>query len=190
MPTWITTAELDQELDNLGPANLKTIVAHCGHDQWSYPALLLAIASRETWMTNIDGDPMNAYGHGKGMWQIDNRSHQTWLESVPGVRSGTFGPVIPGTRAADIGMVPTLDDGLGQAILILHGNWDGAEQAGVPKQEVARVMTAAYNAGLGGALSGWHAGNPDQNTTGGNYATDVFQRESVVHAYLRAHKLV
>ena len=192
MATWITTQELDTELEALQSAGeLTSVVAKCGKQQWSYPALLLAIASRETWMTNICGDPMTPYGHGKGMWQIDNRSHLGWLESVPGVRSGTFGPVVPNTHAADVGMVPTLADGVSQAILILEGNWNGAVASGVPAQELARVMVSAYNAGLGGALSGYHqTGNPDAYTTGGNYAEDVFQRETLVHAYLKAHKLV
>lgn len=191
MPTWITTAELDQQLDRLGDAGLKTIIKGCGREQWSYPALVLAIASRETWMTNIDGDPMNEFGHGKGMWQIDNRSHEAWLLSVPGVRSGTNGPIVAGAHAADIGMVPTLADGLGQALLILQGDWHTAIAAGVPSYELARVMVASYNAGSGGALNGWRLhGNPDYYTTGANYAADVFQRETVVHQYLKAHKLI
>ena len=39
------------------------------------PGLMLAVASRETHMKNIRGDG----GHGRGVFQIDDRWHPAWL---------------------------------------------------------------------------------------------------------------
>ena len=86
MPTWITTTEIYQQLDNMGEANLKTVVSHCGRNQWNYPAFLLAISSREAWVENILGDS----GNGRGAWQIDDRYNAEYLASIIGCKPGTW----------------------------------------------------------------------------------------------------
>lgn len=48
---------------------------------------------------------------------------------------------------------------------------------------------AAYNAGPGGALSGFQAGDFDLNTTHGDYASDVLERKRVVGRFLKRHGL-
>lgn len=186
----ISETDVFNQLDALGESRLKQILGLCGHDQWNYPARMLAVMSRETNCLNIDGDPMTPAGHGKGGWQIDNRSHAAQLEAVVGVRSGTWGPVIPGARAINLGMVPTLHDGLTLALEIMKGNWNEAVRASVIKSKQPWVMMSAYNAGFGGAMEGYYEGNSDNHTTGGNYASDVFGRETFCHAYLHAHKMV
>lgn len=181
---WITQVQINDQLDRLGTHNIKQALSECSHHDWSYPSLLLAIASRESDVENIVGDN----GHGRGGWQIDDRTWIRWLDSVDGVRSGTWTPVVKGATAGDAGYCPTLNDGVTQAITILHQNWTGANGTGTKR---GAVMVAAYNCGLGGALSGLHEfENPDHFTTDGNYSVDVFQRETLVRTYLRAKKLI
>ena len=43
-----------------------------------------------------------------------------------------------------------------------------------------RFAVAAYNAGAGGALQGFRAGNVDGATTGRDYAKDVLGRKAAV----------
>lgn len=188
MPTWISDVELDQLLNDFGEANLKEASALCGKDAWNSLSLMLAIASRESDIANIDGDPESIYGHGKGAWQIDIRSWFSFLSVMPGVRSGTWGPVVEGTSAAENGMVPTLQAGLKQALAIIDGNYREALTLSADPAVALKIAVAAYNAGMGGATEGFRSsGNPDRYTTGGNYATDVFQRQPVVEAWIVAH---
>ena len=90
---------------------------------------LLAIASRETNMRNITGDG----GHGRGVFQIDDRWHADWLR-----KHGAGGP----------GQVPPVRDAAFYAASIIAANLDAAKDAGVPKEERMRVALAGYNAGL------------------------------------------
>jgi hypothetical protein len=186
----ITQSELDAELDRLGTERLRAVVKLDTHNPWSVPALVLAVASRETWIENIDGDPENKDGNGKGAWQIDKRSWANWLSQVPGVANGTWDPVVPHVTALDDGYCPTLEDGVKQAIAILKDYWDQTERW-APESQHIRAMVASYNAGPGGAFSGWEVHRDvDYFTTGQNYASDVLGRQNMVHAYLLTHRLV
>jgi hypothetical protein len=126
---------------------------------------LLAIASRETHMKNITGDG----GHGRGVFQIDDRYHGEWLRKH---------------GAGEPGQVPAVRDAAFYAASIIAANLVQAKHAGVPESQRTRVAIAGYNAGMTGALNGWRAGNPDANTTGGNYADDVLDRRAVVRDLL------
>jgi hypothetical protein len=199
MAALITQKEINAELDRLTLSRIRVVVGLCPREPWGYPDLILAIASRETWIQNIDGDPMGPQGNGKGGWQIDKRSWAHWLSLVPAVADGTWGPVVEhitvdGKRvkvsALDNGFCPTLTDGCKQAVAILKDYW---EQVGLwaPADERRRAMVASYNAGPGGAYMGWHYDrNVDARTTGGNYSGDVLGRQTLVHNYLRKHRLV
>ena len=46
---------------------------------------------------------------------------------------------------------------------------------------------AAYNAGMGGALNGWRAGDVDRFTTGGDYSAWVLRHRLAVQHWLDAH---
>jgi hypothetical protein len=126
---------------------------------------LLAIASRETNMRNIVGD----HGHGRGVFQIDDRWHADWLR-----KHGAGGP----------NETPPVRDAAFYAASLLAANLDAAKDAGVPKDERMRVALAAYNTGFDDAIVGWRAGNPDARTTGQDYSRDVLQRRAVVRDLL------
>ena len=125
--------------------------------------LLLAVASRETDMEDIVGDK----GHGRGLFQIDDRFHADWLAA-----HGAPGP----------GMTPRLQDAADFAASMLASNLAFAEQHGVPAADRLRFACSAYNAGPGGALEGQRGGDCDRKTTGGDYGRDVLDRLSAIQA--------
>jgi hypothetical protein len=135
----------------------------------SYP-LALAIALRESNCRNIVGDG----GHGRGMFQIDDRYHKEFLKSSRGCKSGSTIPIYRGALAK--GRVPTVYAGAMKMCEILESNVAQAIKAEIPFGSRLRVAISAYNAGFTGALTGYRLGNSDLHTTGKNYAADVLAR--------------
>jgi peptidoglycan hydrolase-like protein with peptidoglycan-binding domain len=123
--------------------------------------MLLAVASRETNMQDIVGDS----GHGRGLFQIDDRFHGDWL-AKHGARGG--------------GTTPRIKDAAEFAAAMLASNASYAEQKGVGSDQVIRFAASAYNAGCGGALAGFQAGDCDKKTAGGDYGTDVLERLAAI----------
>jgi peptidoglycan hydrolase-like protein with peptidoglycan-binding domain len=125
--------------------------------------LLLAVASRETDMEDIVGDK----GHGRGLFQIDDRCHAEWLAAhgAPG-------------RAT----TPRVGDAVEFAASMLESNLAFAMQNGVPSADQLRFACSAYNAGAGGALTGQRSGDCDRKTTGGDYGRDVLERLGAIQA--------
>jgi peptidoglycan hydrolase-like protein with peptidoglycan-binding domain len=123
--------------------------------------LLLAIASRETNMQDIVGDG----GHGRGLFQIDDRFHGDWL-----AKHGARGP----------GTTPRLKDAAEYAAALVASNVSFAQQKGVGSDQVVRFAASAYNAGCGGALSGFQSGDCDRKTAGGDYGSDVLERLAAI----------
>src|SRR5262245_50834885 len=119
--------------------------------------LLFAVASRETDMEDIVGDK----GHGRGLFQIDDRFHGDWLAA-----HGAPGPAT----------TPRVDDAADFAASMLESNLAYARQKGVPAPDQLRFACSAYNAGAGGALAGHQSGDCDRKTTGGDYGRDVLER--------------
>src|SRR5947207_14903958 len=74
--------------------------------------MLLAIASRETNMQDIVGDG----GHGRGLFQIDDRFHGDWLSKHGARRAGT---------------TPRIKDAAEFAASMLAANVSYAQQKGV-----------------------------------------------------------
>jgi hypothetical protein len=147
--------------------------AKAGKDYDFDPALLMAIASRETNMQNIVGDG----GHGYGLMQIDIRSYGEW------VSSGAWREVAQGIeKGAQV---------LDQKMCQIHG---GAEKvltiggytfrgASFPTTEAAiRVAVAAYNSGLWAYYCFSKGEDPDRLTTGRNYSKDVMGRYAAFRA--------
>jgi len=118
--------------------------------------MLLAIASRETNMQDIVGDG----GHGRGLFQIDDRFHGDWLAKHGAPGAGT---------------TPRIKDAAEYAAAMLASNVAYAQQKKVGQDQQVRFAASAYNAGCGGAYSGFQAGNCDQKTTGGDYGSDVLE---------------
>jgi peptidoglycan hydrolase-like protein with peptidoglycan-binding domain len=128
--------------------------------------VLLAIASRETNMRNVVGDG----GHGRGLFQIDDRSHGAWLR-----RHGAGGP----------GGIPPVAAAADYAAQLLKDNLAFGRSKGLSGDALFRFALSAYNAGAGGAWRGLQErGDSDARTAHGNYGRDVLERLRVVQAWL------
>jgi peptidoglycan hydrolase-like protein with peptidoglycan-binding domain len=125
--------------------------------------LLLAVASRETNMEDIVGDK----GHGRGLFQIDDRFHGDWLSA-----HGAPGPAT----------TPRIGDAAEFAASMLESNLDFAVQKGVSAADRLRFACSAYNAGAGGALAGHQSGDCDRKTSGGDYGRDVLERLGAIQS--------
>src|SRR5919204_905485 len=98
-------------------------------------SLLLAVASRETNCRNVVGD----FGHGRGVFQIDDRFHHNWLEQHG---AGAPGETPPLGAAAELAASLLVE-----SLAVAHRHGLGGDAA-------AKFAASAYNAGLGGALAG------------------------------------
>jgi peptidoglycan hydrolase-like protein with peptidoglycan-binding domain len=125
--------------------------------------LLLAVASRETNMEDICGDG----GHGRGLFQIDDRFHGDWLA----------GHGAPGT-----GTTPRLADAAEFAAAMFASNLSFGRQKGVGGKDLMKYACSAYNAGAGGALEGFRGGDSDRKTAGGDYGRDVLDRLAAIQS--------
>jgi peptidoglycan hydrolase-like protein with peptidoglycan-binding domain len=130
--------------------------------------LLLAVASRETHCRNVAGDG----GHGRGVFQIDDRFHGDWLR-----RHGAGRP----------GAVPSVEDGAEYAAQLLSANLAYGRSKGLSGRRLLKFAAAAYNAGAGGA---WKAlqltGDPDSGTANRNYGADVLDRHRLLERWIDA----
>lgn len=129
------------------------------------PGLLLAIASQETDMNDVVGDG----GHGRGLFQIDDRSHTTFLRQQGANRAGGKPPV-PAAAKYAAGLV--------------RFNHDFGARNGVPERDRLKFALSAYNAGAGGALEGFKVGDSDRRTTGGDYGKAVLGRFAIYQSLL------
>lgn len=126
--------------------------------------LLLAIASRETRCRDVVGDG----GHGRGYFQIDDRSHAAFLRRHGVLESG----------------VPPLREAAGYAAALVAGNLAFGRGKGVHDARLLRFALSAYNAGAGSAIKAYRAGDSDRPTAHGNYGRDVLARLRIVQAWL------
>ncbi len=123
--------------------------------------MLLAIASRETNMQDIVGDG----GHGRGLFQIDDRFHGDWLRKHGAPGAGT---------------TPRIKDAADYAAAMLASNLAYGQKKKVGEDQQVRFAASAYNAGCGGAFTGFQSGNCDLKTTGGDYGADVLERLAAI----------
>lgn len=137
-----------------------------GRDYAWPPALLMAIASRETNMRNIIGDG----GHGFGLMQIDVRSYPdfchsgAWRNPILGIHTGA--QVLDQKRTM-------IEHGVGASLSVAGYRFIGDPLA--PGQ-LERVAVAAYNCGLWSYYAFSRGLDPDRFTTGRNYSVDVLNR--------------
>ena len=156
----------DQLADQVGRARTRgwASTMRKAEKRHNLPAgLLLAVASRETDMEDIVGDK----GHGRGLFQIDDRFHGDWLAA-----HGAPGPAT----------TPRIGDAAEFAASMLESNLDFAFQNGVSAADRLRFACSAYNAGPGGALAGHQRGDCDRKTTGGDYGRDVLERLDAIQS--------
>jgi hypothetical protein len=158
-----------EQFEQFGPSRCQEVakIVHADQTDPIDLSLMLAIGSRESGLCNIAGDA----GHGRGFLQIDDRSHAAWLSSKPGCKSGSWTATTSSAAAA--GCVPTLADATKYAVELLTGNLAFAAQHNIPRRHQLRFAIAAYNAGPGGALKGYKAGDVDAYTANHDYSADV-----------------
>lgn len=127
--------------------------------------LLLAIASRESRCRDVVGDG----GHGRGLFQIDDRYHGEWL-----ARHGAGAP----------GGTPPVGDAGEYAAGLLVTGLDYGRRNGVRASDLLKFAASAYNAGAAGALRGYRRGDSDLETASRDYGADVLERLGVVQRWL------
>ncbi len=124
-------------------------------------SLLLAIGSRETNLTNIEGDFHNGMYHGYGIMQIDIGTApffcRMWTPLIVKESIAMGAMILSGKRAQ----------------LLSHSISD------------PRAIAASYNAGASAVLRALAAGKDcDAPTTGGDYGADVMERAAVLQGLL------
>jgi hypothetical protein len=183
--TGVNCGQLENDLVALGPIvpALQTLVRHNRGLFYELDApVLLAIASRESGLQNIEGE------RGKGIFQIPH-IHKPWLASQYGCRAGTY-TACHEHSAAEVGYVPDVESG---ALFLLHHYllqaWGWASDKHLGRNKLKFVL-ASYNAGLHMAIEGWRvSGSVDSHTTGGNYAEDVLDRAHFIQKLIVRHGL-
>ena|SRR5947209_5751919 len=159
--------EAREQFAHAHAAGLVTL-CHKAEQRHALPhALLLAVASRETNCHDIVGDS----GHGRGVFQIDDRFHHDWLAQHGAAAPGKTPPV---GAAAEL------------AASMLAESLAAAKQHKLTGEGAVKFAASAYNAGLGGALAGLKRGNSDLETTGHDYGADVVARMHLFQKLERA----
>jgi hypothetical protein len=164
-----TKAQLTAELARARAQNWDRAMAAAERDKELPAGILFAIASQETDTNDVVGDG----GHGRGLFQIDDRSHADFLG-----RNGAGGA----------GRKPPVAAAAAYAAGLLRWNFDFGVTNGVKKVDRTKFMLSAYNAGAGGALAGYRDGDSDKRTTGGDYAKSVLARYAVFQDLLGGPK--
>lgn len=157
--------------------------------------LLLAMASRETNMTNVvgggyfdDHGQWHTTGTDRGLYQFNAPIHERWLRSVRGCASGSYAEVyMPEDGGAfPEGRVPGLTASTKKAIAILRFNITYARKQGIPEFDLVRVAVAGWNSGVGTSINAYkQKGDPDYYTTGKDYSRDVLERQGKIRAFIQ-----
>jgi len=145
-------------------------------------SLLLALGLRESLLQNIN----NKAQSDKGCFQITERYHGAFLRSEPGCPEGTWIGV-PDHSAFEDGYCPRFTPALHYALSMLQQARMYALRNGVTGDDVIRFAIASYNAGLGGAIEGYRAGDIDLKTTGGDYSAWVIEHRTLINRWLNDH---
>jgi Putative peptidoglycan binding domain len=161
----ITKPRLKEELDRARQRGWEKACLDAERAEELPKGLLLAFASQETDMNDVVGDS----GHGRGLFQIDDRWHKTFL----------------GQHGADgANRTPPVPAAARYAAKLVKGNLDFGRQKGVRKADLLKFALSAYNAGPTGALRGYQAGDSDLNTTGRDYGQAVLRRFAIFEELL------
>ena len=173
--------EIRRQLVALGPRRVSALLKVTRNNPGIFGGpILLAIGSRESGLKNIVGDG----GHGRGVFQMDDRWQADWLGRVRGALSGSWNAV--SKSALRSGYVPLFVPSLRRARRILVDNYTYLIENGIPAHLAKKAAVSAYNCGPGNVKKAWDNGKDlDYYTTGGNYAKDVFERRDVVRDWLK-----
>ncbi|MEJ7824928.1 MAG: hypothetical protein WKF48_05840 [Solirubrobacteraceae bacterium] len=173
------------------------VVAHEGEPDGISGSLLLALGLRETGLRNIEGGAKLVDGRWRpeddparkdvGVFQISRRYHSLALGRMPGVLAGTWGPVVDAKSAASDGHCPRYEESLRYTLAEIHEALAYGADRGVSGPDLPRFAVAAHNAGVGGAIDGYRAGDVDKTTTGGDYSAWTLRHRAKINAWLVAH---
>lgn len=194
----MTASAVGVALTRLGNYRVKhagELGAHYGVPQ----EVLLALGLRETSLKNIEGGAK--WDDARGMWvkqtdpklmdvgifQISRHYHAGELAKMPGVRVGTWSPIVKGKTANDGGFVPRYEESSVFTCKEFVTTMGYAARNGVPSAQRLRFAVAAHNTGSGGALAGWRKGNVDLSTAGGDYSAWVLLHSVKIKSWLDAH---
>jgi hypothetical protein len=158
-----SVSELQTQLERLRASGLAAMLSEQATAHGLPPALLFAIASRETNCTNELGDVQNGEAHGVGILQIDIQHPCARQARDSGNWRTNPEPLI--AMGAQL-----LADNLRQARRAFPA-WSGEQQF--------KIAASGYNCGMNAALAGARAGDSDRHTTGGDYGADVIERMKV-----------
>lgn len=132
---------------NCPPKIAKDIKRACDDADFPFPHLIAAIAERESdYGVTLDKNFKGDRGNGYGLFQIDQRYHSEFL------RKNNWKDTYTSAR---------------YVIKLLISNYKQTKDL--------TGMVAAYNCGATGAKRGRSKGSWDTNTTGKDYAKDVWQ---------------
>lgn len=160
----LTPQQLKRQVDGAKGNGLARVCLDAERSRKLPTGLLVAIASRETNCVDTRGDG----GHGRGVFQIDDRAHRVWLDANVGP---TGLPPIP--AAADY------------AAGILASGLAAAKRLKLAGDAAIKFAAAAYNSGEGGATKSLtEHGDPDRGTAHGNYGDNVLTRLHLIQAWL------
>lgn len=145
-------------------------------------ALMLAVGLRETGLRNIN----NPADTDHGCFQISELYHLDFLVSEPGVLENQWRVQEGSTATADdTGFCPRYTPALVYAHRIICDATLYARSKGY--RAPVRFALAAYNAGLGGALAGYKAGDVDKFTTHGDYSAWVMFHKPMIQKWIDLH---
>jgi hypothetical protein len=161
---------------------------------WPYkpiPAsIMLGLGFRESGLQNICGGAVMVNGvwvqsfEDRGYLQISERFESPFLKSAEGCREGQWGPASPPVKAIEPRHVPRFTPATIYVKQTLINSMEFAHSHGVPDSELLRFAVAAHNAGDGGAIDGWRAGDVDKNTAHGDYSAYVLALQPLIHAWI------
>jgi hypothetical protein len=144
---------------------------------WITVELLLAIVSRETWWGWSPGyypkgksEGTGDGRHGKGYFQIDDRSHAEWI------RKDLWGDVEQSAIYAI------------ENVLVPNYFYLKARFQDLPKDDIVRGAIAGYNCGAGNVRRSLNAGGMpfvDSRTAGRDYSEDVLELKEWWATWLR-----
>ncbi|MGI8421586.1 MAG: hypothetical protein ACR2MU_04910, partial [Gaiellaceae bacterium] len=120
----VSQTELHSELAAARAAGIADACTAAEHAHGLPAGFLLAFASRETNCRNIAGDG----GHGRGVFQIDDRFHADWLSKH---------------GAGKAGAVPPVKDAADYAAAMLSANFAAGKAKGLTGDKLVTFAAAA-----------------------------------------------
>jgi hypothetical protein len=193
MTTLPTASEVGKALAHLENYRVLRVQEICYPYDPISASVMLALGFRETGLQNIVGGAVEEDGkwvfsdQDAGWLQISRKYENDFLKGAEGCKSGQWGPAKPAHSAAELGYVPRFTPALLHTKATMLDDMSFARSNGVPQQDLLRFAIVAHNAGAGGALEGYRAGNFDLRTAHGDYSAYVLGTVPLIHNWIAAH---